>query len=410
VHRLLACLLDIGEQLLISGADVNLVERYISNMGRAYGAVRMNVLVITASIVVTMALPDGTEHTQTRRVESSGATDFCKLERLAALCRACWQAPAQTGAEMPIGTLEQHFSQINAARQSRLALYLGGILSAAGFAVFFGGSALDGCVSAVFAIFICLMIEWVRPLTPNTFSFNFLASLLCGLATGAVHYALPEMSVGMVMIGDIMLLIPGVALTNATRDMISGDTISGVMRAIESLLWATAIALGFMLALWITGVSTQAAVTNATPVVQLAAAVPASLGFALFFNVAPRRIWLLTLGGFCTWGVYLVAASFMPQSVFFPNLFASLFAAVAAEALSKRMRVPTTVFYIIFVIPLIPGRTLFYTMNSAVLGSASQVAQFGAMTAEVVCAIAVSMSVVYAISTTVGALISKRRR
>ena len=51
--------------------------------------------------------------------------------------------------------------------------------------------------------------------------------------------------------GDIMLLIPGVAMTNATRDMLSGDTISGVMRFVESLLWAVALALGFMAAIWI---------------------------------------------------------------------------------------------------------------------------------------------------------------
>lgn len=55
----------------------------------------------------------------------------------------------------------------------------------------------------------------------------------------------------MVMIGDIMLLIPGVAMTNATRDMLSGDTISGVMRFVESLLWATSLAFGFMVALWL---------------------------------------------------------------------------------------------------------------------------------------------------------------
>ena len=55
----------------------------------------------------------------------------------------------------------------------------------------------------------------------------------------------------MVMIGDIMLLIPGVAMTNATRDMFSGDTVSGIMRFVESLLWAIALALGFMAAIWL---------------------------------------------------------------------------------------------------------------------------------------------------------------
>ena len=53
---------------------------------------------------------------------------------------------------------------------------------------------------------------------------------------------------GMISIGNIMLLIPGVALTNSLRDMFSGNTISGLMRFIESILLALTIAFGFALA------------------------------------------------------------------------------------------------------------------------------------------------------------------
>ena len=55
------------------------------------------------------------------------------------------------------------------------------------------------------------------------------------------------------MIGDIMLLIPGIAMTNSVRDILVGDTISGIMRLIESLVWAGALACGFMSAIWILG-------------------------------------------------------------------------------------------------------------------------------------------------------------
>ena len=56
-----------------------------------------------------------------------------------------------------------------------------------------------------------------------------------------------------VMIGDIMLLIPGLALTNAVKDMFVGDTITGSLRLVESLLWAVAIACGFALAVYVVG-------------------------------------------------------------------------------------------------------------------------------------------------------------
>ena len=43
-----------------------------------------------------------------------------------------------------------------------------------------------------------------------------------------------------------MLLIPGLMSTNAIRDVLIGDTLSGIIRLIASLLLAAALALGFM--------------------------------------------------------------------------------------------------------------------------------------------------------------------
>ena len=60
----------------------------------------------------------------------------------------------------------------------------------------------------------------------------------------------PFLNLDKIMIGDIMLLIPGIAATNSIRDMLMGDTISGMMRLIESILWAGALACGFMAAIW----------------------------------------------------------------------------------------------------------------------------------------------------------------
>jgi uncharacterized membrane protein YjjP (DUF1212 family) len=45
-----------------------------------------------------------------------------------------------------------------------------------------------------------------------------------------------------------MLLIPGVVLTNSLRDLISGDTNSGLLRLFEAIITALAIAIGFGLA------------------------------------------------------------------------------------------------------------------------------------------------------------------
>ena len=78
-----------------------------------------------------------------------------------------------------------------------------------------------------------------------------LVSLLIGLGVGLLTALLPALHMDKILIGDIMLLIPGLAMTNAVRNILVGDTISGVVRLAESLIWAAALAGGFMLAILI---------------------------------------------------------------------------------------------------------------------------------------------------------------
>ena len=68
---MLHTLLELGESMLADGADVRRVEQTLSRMGKAYGAVRMDVFVITSSIVLTMCFADGSAATQTRRIEKT---------------------------------------------------------------------------------------------------------------------------------------------------------------------------------------------------------------------------------------------------------------------------------------------------------------------------------------------------
>jgi len=54
-------------------------------------------------------------------------------------------------------------------------------------------------------------------------------------------------NVDRIIIGNIMTLIPGIGLTNALRDLFTGDSIAGLLRSIEAVLTALAIAAGYFL-------------------------------------------------------------------------------------------------------------------------------------------------------------------
>ena len=56
-----------------------------------------------------------------------------------------------------------------------------------------------------------------------------------------------------VIIGSLMLLVPGLSITNAIRDTLAGDLVSGLARGAEAFLTAIAVAIGtgIVLSFWI---------------------------------------------------------------------------------------------------------------------------------------------------------------
>ena len=64
------------------------------------------------------------------------------------------------------------------------------------------------------------------------------------LAIAMKTYAIQTINMDTVIISAIMPLVPGVAITNAIRDTLQGDYLSGGARVLEAFLKAASIALG----------------------------------------------------------------------------------------------------------------------------------------------------------------------
>lgn len=133
-----------------------------------------------------------------------------------------------------------------------------------------------------------------------------------------------------------------------------------------------------------------------TEILQLVMALLAALGFGLFFNLRRRLLIPAMVGGVLSWGVYLLGTHLF-EGIFVPCLIASAVSALYAELLAHHFRAPSSIFFIITVIPLIPGRPLFYTMSSAVQANWADCYAYGMMTLQYAAAIAIGISMVWAI-------------
>ena len=246
LSELLHLFLDIGEQISAAGGEIYRVEDTLSRLGAAYGAIRTDVFAITSSLEVTMIFPGDIELTRTRRLRGS-KTDFKSLEALNALSRRCCAHP------MTADELRTAIAACSSHR-SALTLYIGSALAGGGFAIFFGGGIWDGIVAALFGLIICFLQERLPGVCPNSVLVYFVAALVTGFGVCLLGQEIGVLNPDMIMIGDIMLLIPGIAFTTAIRNMLVGDTISGILKMTESVVYAAALAGGFMIAISLVGV------------------------------------------------------------------------------------------------------------------------------------------------------------
>ncbi len=392
-RKILPCILDIGCSLMTSGADVNHVERLLDQLGHAYGAREMNVFVITGSIIVTMTLHNGQEYTQTRRVGPPDF-DFYKLELLNKLCRSCKHMP------LPPAEFQARLKDIDSEKKLVSWNYAGAVLAVVSYTVFFGGTLPETLVSAVLAVILCFLIQKLSQKTPNLIGFNFIASLLIGIIIAFLCRYVSFLTADTMTSGIIMIIIPGLALTNAIRDMLSGDTLAGLLRFCESLLWTGAMVFGFMVAFSILGLTVHTNIPVVSWELKYAMVVPATMGYLLYYNSRRALMIYGFVGALLTFPVYVYCESTIAGNEFLCVCLASFVAAIYSEIVAKRKHVPTAVFFFVAVMPLIPGRLLFSTVNNIVQGQWDAAATVGHTAAMTVLGISTAICVVWTISRT----------
>ena len=244
--HVLCAALDVGQGMLKCGAEIRRIEDTIERICKAYGAEHVEVFSITSLIIASVRMPDGDYSSQTRRVYTT-VNQFGQLEAYNQLSReVCENKPN-------LDYIQERIREIKARREERrLYSIFGAILSASGFAVFFGGNWVDAVVAGVIGLVITLLGETLLK-NAGTFARTLTMSVISGLMAEAMTFTSFPINVDKIMIGTIMLLIPGIAFGNSLRDLFCGDIIAGTVRLIQSLLLALTIAFGFSVAILLLG-------------------------------------------------------------------------------------------------------------------------------------------------------------
>ncbi|MFB0918043.1 MAG: threonine/serine exporter family protein [Clostridiaceae bacterium] len=89
-----------------------------------------------------------------------------------------------------------------------------------------------------------------------------------------------------------------------------------------------------------------------------------TIGFSILFNIERRKALVAALGGSMTWVVYEQVYSHTGHDLT-SLLIASIAIGIYSEIMARRMKSPSTIFYIPGFITLVPGANIYYTMLEA---------------------------------------------
>lgn len=244
--KILCAALDIGEHILKNGGEIHRVEDTIERICRSFGAEHIEVFTITSLIVASIRMKNGDFSHQMRRIYRT-SNNLYMVEEMNSISR-----------ELCSGTLDisDLRARILAAKKKKpyntYIIYLATALAAGGYAVFFGGNIMDGVCAAIAGLSVTFLDRHAPSFVNQT-----IMVVINSACAGILGIILLRLGIGehtdKIMMGTVMLLIPGLALGNAVRDMLGGDIISGAVRMIQALITAVMIAFGYAIAMLIMG-------------------------------------------------------------------------------------------------------------------------------------------------------------
>ena len=365
-YNLIELCTELGYNLAMSGAETFRVEDTIKRIMATYG-ITAEVFAIPNNLIVSIESDTMKPMTRMRRIGFHG-NDLDSVERFNALSR-------RICAEKPDPLLAiQWLKETKASKVShKLPIQLlGSMIGAAGYTLFFGGNQID----FLWALLCGLMVGVVNCALTKFKANPFFSTSLNAFFMSLLAYILASTQLtpnaDSIIIGTLMILLPGLVFTNAIRDIIYGDTNSGINRIIQVFLIAAAIALGTGSAWNITTriLCTPISVADIDyPLfIQCIAAAIGCIGFTVLFNIHGRGSILCIIGGGLTWAAYGITYH-LSSSIFISCLIATVFAATYAEFMARIRKCPTIAYLVVSVFPLLPGAGIYYTTNYLVQGN-----------------------------------------
>ena len=236
-QKLINLIGEIGRLLLKHGAEIYRVEESLLRMCKSYGYLNVEVFALPSYFTLTIEMHDNHTYTLSKRTQQNRVNLDMVYELNNLVRYVCETCPDYE-------YLKNRIDDIKNTPLNMPLVFLGYGLGTGFFATFFGGR-LNETIVATFIGFALYFFIWLMEILDINKLFSTLLSsiVLSTLAILSSKLGLID-NLHATIIGCLMILTPGVAITNSLRDIMGSDYVSGVARMLEALLTATFIAIG----------------------------------------------------------------------------------------------------------------------------------------------------------------------
>ena len=237
LHKIINVSTLAGKIMLENGAETYRVEETIVRICLSFGVSEAESFVTPTGMMVSLTHNSETV-TSVKRIKTRGV-DLNKIDLVNTLSRQL-----QT-TKMDIDELNDELLKISKGNKyTALTTLIASCFAASGFTVMFNGNLKDFLCAFFIGGCVNIMTTFFQKLNINGFFINCLGGALCSLLAVILMKLNLCANLDATIIGSIMLLVPGMLITNAIRDTIAGDFLSGLTKASEAFLIAISIAVG----------------------------------------------------------------------------------------------------------------------------------------------------------------------
>jgi len=226
-----------GKILLTNGSEIYRVEDTIRRICKSYG-VEAECFVLPTGIFITVIGKDGEPLSFVKRINER-AVDLSCIERVNSFSR---------NLQKNILSYEEAIKTLKSIEEKKgyrfLVRFLVAGITAFVYTLLFKGTINDSIAAFLIGMLIYISKEKVSKAGIFRFFEHFASGLIAASMSVIAVKLFSSLNVYRIIISSIIILLPGVAITNAIKDALSGDIVSSLFGIAEAIFTVVSISAG----------------------------------------------------------------------------------------------------------------------------------------------------------------------